>query len=73
MPRNRSVGRAEAFAAGVPVIGSDLGGIQETLTDGVDGLLVRPFNSVAALAAAIRKIVDEPEFQPFARRDEAPS
>lgn len=30
----------EAFAAGTPVIGSDLGGIRELVRDGVDGLLV---------------------------------
>ena len=32
----------EAFAAGVPVIGSNLGGIAELVTHGVDGLLVEP-------------------------------
>lgn len=31
----------EAFAAGVPVLGSDLGGIAEWVTDGHDGLLIR--------------------------------
>jgi glycosyltransferase involved in cell wall biosynthesis len=32
----------EAFAAGRPVVGSDLGGISELVTDGTDGLLVEP-------------------------------
>jgi glycosyltransferase involved in cell wall biosynthesis len=32
----------EAFAAGIPVVGSRLGGIAELVTDGVDGLLVEP-------------------------------
>jgi glycosyltransferase involved in cell wall biosynthesis len=37
----------EAFAAGVPVIASALGGLREHITDGVDGLLVSPFNAVS--------------------------
>jgi len=32
----------EAFAAGIPVVGSNLGGIAELVTDGVDGVLVEP-------------------------------
>lgn len=32
----------EAFEAGIPVIGSDLGGIAELVTDGIDGVLVPP-------------------------------
>lgn len=32
----------EAFAAGVPVLGSDRGGIAELVRDGVDGLLLPP-------------------------------
>lgn len=35
----------EAFAAGVPVMGSRLGGIVEMLRDGVDGLLFDPSSS----------------------------
>jgi glycosyltransferase involved in cell wall biosynthesis len=34
----------EAFAAGVPVIGSRLGGIAEMVRDGVDGFLFKPGN-----------------------------
>lgn len=37
----------EAFAAGIPVIGSRLGGIAELVTDGVNGLLVDPFDEMA--------------------------
>ena len=38
----------EAFAAGTPVIGSDLGGIRELVSDGRDGLLV-PHDDVRRL------------------------
>jgi glycosyltransferase involved in cell wall biosynthesis len=37
----------EAFAAGVPVIGSNLGGIAELVRDGEDGLLIEPANPTA--------------------------
>jgi len=43
----------EAFAAGVPVIGSNLGGVSELVTEGVDGLLLQP-DSVQAWADALR-------------------
>lgn len=35
----------EAFALGKPVIGSNIGGIPELITDGVDGILFEPGNS----------------------------
>jgi len=50
----------EAFAARTPVIGSDLGGIAELVTGGKDGLLVSPYSSVDAWAAAFQKICAEP-------------
>ena len=50
----------EAFAAGVPVIGSDLGGIREKIRDGIDGVLVRPYASVDAWAAALASLEREP-------------
>jgi glycosyltransferase involved in cell wall biosynthesis len=31
----------EAFAAGIPVIGWDVGGVSEIVTDGIDGLLIK--------------------------------
>jgi glycosyltransferase involved in cell wall biosynthesis len=43
----------EAFAAGVPVLGSALGGIAELVHDGIDGRLVPVFNSPVAWRAAI--------------------
>lgn len=47
----------EAFAAGVPVLGSDLGGITESVRNGVDGILVRP-DDVDAWAATILRLAD---------------
>ena len=49
----------EAFAAGVPVITSDLGGMAEMVRDGVDGLLF-PAGDAVALAAILRRLVDDP-------------
>jgi glycosyltransferase involved in cell wall biosynthesis len=50
----------EAFAAGVPVIGSRLGGIAEMLRDGVDGLLFEAGNP-KDLAGALEKISEQLE------------
>jgi glycosyltransferase involved in cell wall biosynthesis len=47
----------EAFGAGVPVIGANLGGIAELVRDGIDGVLVAP-DDAAAWAAAIRRLVN---------------
>lgn len=49
----------EAFACGVPVVGSRLGGIATSVRDGVDGLLFRG-NDRADLARAIARLLDEP-------------
>lgn len=48
----------EAFAAGVPVIGSRLGGIAELVRDGVDGHLI-PAGDVAAWARAIAHLAQD--------------
>ncbi|GAA0240876.1 glycosyltransferase family 4 protein [Haladaptatus pallidirubidus] len=47
----------ESFARGLPVIGSDIGGIPELVKDGKRGELVRPGSS-DALSNAIMKIVN---------------
>lgn len=57
----------EAFAAGLPVIGSNLGGIQELVTHEVDGLLVEP-GSVPAWTAVLRRLVEESELLGELRR-----
>jgi glycosyltransferase involved in cell wall biosynthesis len=48
----------EAFAAGVPVIASDLGALAERVTDGVDGMLVPPHDP-GALREAMQKMIDD--------------
>lgn len=48
----------EAWAAGLPVIVSDVGGLQRLVDDGKDGLRV-PSGDVIALAAAMRRLASE--------------
>src|SRR5437899_2041063 len=48
----------EAMTYGVPVIGSDLGGITDIVVDGETGLLVPPQDS-AALAAALERLATD--------------
>jgi glycosyltransferase involved in cell wall biosynthesis len=50
----------ESFAAGTPVIGSDLGGIAELVKHGVDGWLV-PATDSQAWASAITNFAEHPE------------
>jgi len=54
----------EAFAAGVPVLGSALGGLLDKVTEGVDGLLVRPYDSVDAWVAALRRLTENLDLLP---------
>ncbi len=53
----------EASAAGRPVIVSRIGGLQDAVRDGVDGLLVPPGDPVA-LAAALTRLLVEPDLGP---------
>jgi len=62
-PENSPLVIHEAFQAGVPVVGSRLGGTAELVHEGVSGLLYEAF-SAAALAAAIRRLLDEPDLLP---------
>jgi GT2 family glycosyltransferase/glycosyltransferase involved in cell wall biosynthesis len=49
----------EAFAAGLPVVAADLGGMAELVRHEVDGLLFAP-GDVASLAACLERLVAEP-------------
>ena len=50
----------EAFAAGTPVVASDIAGYRDVVRNGVDGILVPPADA-QALAEALRDLWDEPE------------
>ncbi len=49
----------EAFAAGTPVVASDIAGYRDVVRDGVDGVLV-PRGDAQSLAEALRDLYDEP-------------
>ncbi len=49
----------EAFAAGTPVIASDIAGYRDVVRDGVDGVLV-PRGDAQTLAEALRDLYEEP-------------
>ena len=51
----------EAFACGVPVVASAVGGFKEIIDNGEDGLLVEPENS-EAIASGILRILKDPDF-----------
>jgi glycosyltransferase involved in cell wall biosynthesis len=51
----------ESMATGIPIIISDVGGIPDMVIDGETGLLVQP-NDPAAIAKAVRRIQNDPEF-----------
>jgi len=49
----------EALASGKPLVATDIPGCREAVIDGVTGFLVPP-RDPAALAAAIKKLIDDP-------------
>lgn len=51
----------EAAACGLPLITTDVPGCREVVRDGMDGLLI-PVKDSAALAQAIQRLQDNPEF-----------
>jgi glycosyltransferase involved in cell wall biosynthesis len=52
----------EAMAMEIPCVATGINGIPELIRDGVDGLLVFP-SDVDGLAAAIARLIDEPELR----------
>jgi glycosyltransferase involved in cell wall biosynthesis len=58
-PENSPLVIHEAFMAGVPVVGARMGGIVDLIADQVNGLLYEA-SSPAALAAALRQLIDNP-------------
>jgi glycosyltransferase involved in cell wall biosynthesis len=57
----------EAFAAGVPVVASNLGGMAELVRHGDSGLLFAPGDALD-LRRALRRLLDEPGLLPRLRR-----
>ena len=58
-PENSPLVIREAFLAGVPVVASRIGGIPETVTDGVNGLLFDP-GDAAGLRGTLQRLVASP-------------
>jgi glycosyltransferase involved in cell wall biosynthesis len=54
-----SVALLEGAAAGIPLIGSNLGGIPEVIEHGVNGFLFPP-GDISALARAVERLIEEP-------------
>lgn len=52
----------EAFAAGLPVVATRVGGVPQQVRDGVEGLLVPPADH-SALAAAVGRLVEDADLR----------
>lgn len=49
----------EAMRSGCVIVSTDVGGIKEAITDGVDGLLIKP-GSVVAITSAVDRLIGDP-------------
>jgi glycosyltransferase involved in cell wall biosynthesis len=56
---NTPVSVIEAWAMGLPVISTDVGGVRQLIRDGETGLLV-PDDDAEAMARAVLRLIDEP-------------
>jgi colanic acid/amylovoran biosynthesis glycosyltransferase len=52
----------EAMACGIPVVATDVGGVSEVVTDGVEGFVVGP-RDPAGLAQALRRLAGDPSLR----------
>ena len=66
-PENSPLVIHEAFLAGVPVVASRIGGIPETVVDGVNGLLFAPGDSTD-LTRVLRRVLSESDLLSTLRR-----
>ena len=56
---NTPVSVLEALACGLGIVSTNVGGMPDLIADGEDGLLVPP-DDAAAMAAAVRRLLEEP-------------